>query len=224
MQEVTVSEETVGRRERDRQRREQEIIGAAARLFVRDGYSTTTMEAIGAEAEFTKRTLYKYFVNKEDLFYAALLKGEQLKRDYFAQAFERSGSTLEKMRRVGQAYYGFSRDYPEFFRLMNFLGAVKREAGSTPCPHRERFFERDLGSFDGYIALVKQGIAEGSIRSDLDATQTAYVVTFMLNSFFTNLAATGRGFLSHFGLEQETFVNAAIELLFSALAPGAEKH
>ena len=59
------------RKERERERRRQQIIVAAKRIFKEKGFGRATMEDIAKEAELSPGTLYLYFKNKEDL-YASL--------------------------------------------------------------------------------------------------------------------------------------------------------
>jgi len=59
------------RKQRERERRRQQIIVAAKRVFSEKGFSKTTMEDIAREAELSPGTLYLYFNNKDEL-YASL--------------------------------------------------------------------------------------------------------------------------------------------------------
>ena len=59
------------RKERERERRRQQIIVAAKRVFADKGFSKATMEDIAREAELSPGTLYLYFKNKDEL-YASL--------------------------------------------------------------------------------------------------------------------------------------------------------
>ncbi|MFO7964459.1 MAG: TetR/AcrR family transcriptional regulator [Desulfobacterales bacterium] len=59
------------RKERERERRRQQIIVAAKRVFSEKGFNKATMEDIASEAELSPGTLYLYFKNKEEL-YASL--------------------------------------------------------------------------------------------------------------------------------------------------------
>ncbi|MDD2317293.1 MAG: TetR/AcrR family transcriptional regulator [Desulfobacterales bacterium] len=59
------------RKERERERRRQQIIVAAKRVFSDKGFNKSTMEDIAQEAELSPGTLYLYFKNKEEL-YASL--------------------------------------------------------------------------------------------------------------------------------------------------------
>ncbi len=59
------------RKEREKERRRQQIMVAAKRVFSTKGFSKTTMEDIAKEAELSPGTLYLYFKNKDEL-YASL--------------------------------------------------------------------------------------------------------------------------------------------------------
>ncbi|MCG6906138.1 MAG: TetR/AcrR family transcriptional regulator; helix-turn-helix transcriptional regulator [Desulfobacteraceae bacterium] len=59
------------RKERERERRRQQIIVAAKRVFSEKGFSRATMEDIAKAAELSPGTLYLYFKNKDEL-YASL--------------------------------------------------------------------------------------------------------------------------------------------------------
>ncbi len=49
------------------------ILDAAKELFVRNGYASTSMDAVAAEAGVSKLTVYSHFTDKETLFSAAVV-------------------------------------------------------------------------------------------------------------------------------------------------------
>jgi len=59
------------RKEREKERRRQQILVAAKRVFSAKGFNKATMEDIAKEAELSPGTLYLYFMNKDEL-YASL--------------------------------------------------------------------------------------------------------------------------------------------------------
>jgi AcrR family transcriptional regulator len=59
----------MSRAERQRRTRE-ELVDAAERLFARQGFHATSLDAVAAEAGFTKGAVYSNFESKEDLFFA----------------------------------------------------------------------------------------------------------------------------------------------------------
>ena len=57
-------------REERRVRTREELVDAADRLFTANGFHTTTVDAIAADAGYTKGAVYSNFASKEDLFFA----------------------------------------------------------------------------------------------------------------------------------------------------------
>jgi AcrR family transcriptional regulator len=55
------------RKQREKERRREDIIVAARKIFSAKGFNSATMEEIATEAELSPGTLYLYFKNKEEL-------------------------------------------------------------------------------------------------------------------------------------------------------------
>jgi AcrR family transcriptional regulator len=62
------------RKEREKERRRQQIIVAAKRVFSDKGFTKATMEDIATEAELSPGTLYLYFKNKDELYVSLSLR------------------------------------------------------------------------------------------------------------------------------------------------------
>src|SRR5688500_5798062 len=63
--------QTPGRQRRSEGKRTA-VLDAAERLFVTDGYELTSVDAIAARAQVSKRTVYDYFGDKRTLFESVL--------------------------------------------------------------------------------------------------------------------------------------------------------
>ena len=192
------------------------MIAAAEKLFTQYGFEQVTMDAVAKEAEFTKRTLYQYFPSKEDLFFAVVLRGFQQMSAYTEAASERETSGFGKLRMVARAYYQFYKDYPGTFRLMAYVGYVKSKGG-TRSPKREEWMKFDDNIFHGFAKLIESGKADGSIRTDLDAAQTAYALAFLMTGFLNMLSVSGTTFTAHFALDQEAFSMSTLDLLLESV-------
>jgi len=93
------------RKERERERRRQQIMVAAKRVFTNKGFAKATMEDIAKEAELSPGTLYLYFKNKDEL-YASLslrilqylmIRLEHVKAEPFTDAAQRLNALKEAM-------------------------------------------------------------------------------------------------------------------------------
>ena len=207
--------EKLPRREREKLAREADILAAAEKLFTQHGFEQVTMDAVAKEAEFTKRTLYQYFPSKEDLFFAVVIRGFQQMFAYMSGAGEQGTNGFEKLRLVARAYYQFYKDHPAMFRLMTYIGYVKSKG--TRSARREEWLKFDDTIFQSFATLIEAGKTDGSIRADLDATQTAYALAFLLTGFLNMLSVAGATFTAHFSLDQEAFSLSALDLLLDSV-------
>jgi len=73
---------TKSRKEREKEQRRNEIIVVAERLFLSQGFESTTMDQIANEAEFSKGTLYNYFISKDDLYLTIGVKAYTILIEY----------------------------------------------------------------------------------------------------------------------------------------------
>ena len=69
-----MGDEGLSRKERERRMHRAQILDAAERVFVRDGYQGATIERIAQEAQFGVGTLYNFFEGKQQLFEEVVTK------------------------------------------------------------------------------------------------------------------------------------------------------
>lgn len=94
------------RKEREKERRRQQIIVAAKRVFLKKGLTKTTMEDIARESELSPGTLYLYFKNKEELLASLSLRILQYLSIRVEQVMETNDqSPLERLDQLIEALY-----------------------------------------------------------------------------------------------------------------------
>jgi len=94
------------RKERERERRRQQIIVAAKRVFSAKGFTKATMEDIAKEAELSPGTIYLYFKNKDELYASLSLRILQylnIRLDHVAQ--QKGLSTDERIKALKEAMF-----------------------------------------------------------------------------------------------------------------------
>jgi AcrR family transcriptional regulator len=212
------------RREREKQRREEEILDAAERVFFRKGFENASMDEIAREAQFTKPTLYQYFRDKENLYLKVSLRGFILFRDTVFSASDEHLSAIDALLSMSSKLLEFSRTHPDHCKLFGALSRVRPgQDGDTPARAELSAFNDSL--FESLSRLIGRGQSEGSIPATLDPVKTAYSLIFLLTGFLNQLAMTGRTFTGHFSLDYERFASDTTELLLRGLrlAPDAAK-
>lgn len=209
------------RREREHRVREGEIIQAAERVFGQKGFDGASMDEIALAAQFTKRTLYQYFTSKEELFFAAAFKGFQALFTCLQGEQDGEKTALERLRAGSRAYYKFSKENPGMMRLIGEIGQVKKRAGAGNA-RLEELTQFDNELFRWVAGVIKDGQADGSVRSDLDAVKATFSIIFMMTGFFNQLALTGETFAAHFQMDAEEFSGYSMDLLFDSVGAKEE--
>lgn len=127
----------MGIRERHSREREtvtRKILDAARGLFLSEGYANVSMRKIADQIEYSPGAIYSYFRSKEDIFFALAEEGLECVRahcgarvsDAFAAPAPTSGPPLDRVRETFWRFYTFSREQPEYFRLVFVDSAVPR--------------------------------------------------------------------------------------------------
>ena len=165
------------RRQREKQQRRTDIIEAAEKLFFSRRYEEVSMDDIAREVELNKATLYLYFKNKEALFATIVLRGVEILKEKYVGCMEKQAPGIVKVALMGQAYYQFSQEYPDYLRLIHFYGSERFS--------KENPYTADIGKGYGTCRLIlcdaiQEGINDGTIRADLDPFLTSM---FLMISF-----------------------------------------
>jgi AcrR family transcriptional regulator len=157
-----------------------QILDAALRLFVRDGYAATSVAAIAKEAGVSLRTVYLGFGNKGGLIRAAwhlVLRGEQDEVPVGEQAWFREVVDEPDPARKLQLNARNSRIVKE--RAGGIMKVLREAAASDP--QIDELWQRIQTEFHANQgAIVELLQAAGALRSDLDV-DTATDIMWALN-------------------------------------------
>jgi AcrR family transcriptional regulator len=167
-------------------RRADEIADAAARVFAERGYHGTTTQAIADVLGMRQASLYYYFPSKEAALEVVCLRGT----DGFVEAaevvVEGEGAPLEKLAGLIAAHLApieTRADYVKvFINERRYLPDTSRRRLGRKTRRIERCFEH----------VILAGIADGSIRREVDARLAMLAVLGMCNAVI-NWRETDRG-------------------------------
>ncbi len=106
------------RNEGDKQKRYREFLSAAEIIFIRDGYSVTTMDTIAEKAELSKDRLYLYCKNKEQLFYAILENKIDIYINKLKIGLSSAISLNDLVERIVNHQLDFLSENKHFFKLV----------------------------------------------------------------------------------------------------------
>lgn len=211
---------TAERRQREKEQRKTAIIDAAEHLFFSRRYEDVSMDDIAREVELNKATIYLYFKNKETLFATIVLRGVEILKEKYLACMGAQAPGIVKVALMGQAYYRFSQEYPEYLRLIHFYGS-ERFSGENP-------YTAEIGKGYGTCRrilqdAVQEGIDDRTIRADLDPFLTSM---YLMTSFMGILSMEHKWKLAieAEGFSYEQFAGEFFRFIMPALSPGEGSH
>ncbi len=166
------------RKERERNRRRQEILEAAAKIFADKGFEKTTLNEIAAAAEFGKGTLYLYFSNKEDIFVSIFEEGKRVLHKRMQENLQGISDAGKKIERFIELAFQFMREHESKFRL--FMSEMS---------HSSRFEDKFGGRLKKLInedlqeiaRLLETGMQQNKFKN-LPPMQTALALKALIHS------------------------------------------
>lgn len=130
------------RKERQKEELKTKILEAAKALFIEKGFEQTSIRNIAEKIEYSPTTIYLYFKDKDDMFYALHQEGFMLLNQYF-RPLAHVKDPFERLKAIARAYVSFALENPEFYNLMFILNSPLKAAmkDSGDWPEGERAFE-----------------------------------------------------------------------------------
>ncbi len=161
---------------KSQEERRKEILDAARRRFVADGYSRTRLNDIAGDAELSKGGVYFHFKSKREIFDALI--DQDFQRSMQALSLMRGvqGTVAEKL--VFFAHTGF-RAFAANPDIARFQVVMSEMALANPDV-RKRLQEMHTAFVGEVEALLSSGVESGELRQDLDGdTGARLLVTIM---------------------------------------------
>jgi TetR/AcrR family transcriptional regulator len=196
---------TAERREREKNRRQNEILDAAEEVFFAKGLQQATMDDVAEKAELSKGTLYQYFKNKEALYLGISLRAMAVLRKYFERAVSSHQNAGDQLMAIGRSYIEFSFEYPYYFRTMSFTDFMQLETkeGESEDDLTRQCQQAGMGILELLAGVVEQGKRQNYFRPEIDPLKTAIVLWAAGNGVIQMTQNKGAHFQELHGFEKD---------------------
>ena len=156
------------RRQREKEELRNLILETATRQIALVGFDKTTIRSIANEIEYSPRTIYLYFKDKDALLYEISVKAFTLFKEQF-EAVLSIKDPMERLEKLNERYINFALDNPAYYDLMFIL--------NEPMQSDKTKTGWDIGmsAHNILVSIIKDCIQEGYFK-DLDADVVAFSV------------------------------------------------
>ena len=105
------------RKEREKEEMRQRILDAALHLFRERGYDGVSIRNIAEAIEYSPGTIYLYYQDKSEIFFALQFEAAALKRDHILPVASIT-DPWERLIEFGRRYVDFGMKHPDLYDLL----------------------------------------------------------------------------------------------------------
>jgi AcrR family transcriptional regulator len=182
---------TTERREREKQRRREDILNTARTLFFEKGFRDTTIDDIARSAELARGTIYLYFENKEEIYATILEEGLDVLRELLVSSYDEAADPLTNILAGHDAFLKFHDSYAHYYNVLILDKLQITEA--LPAPLKARLELKTADMAEWIAAVLDQGIKKGIFRP-MEVREVAYLQMGMAMGFALMLDKCGSVF------------------------------
>lgn len=154
------------RKEREKQRRREEILDAAEKVFFTKGIEKSTMDDVADEAELSKGTLYLYFKSKEDIHWAITHRGIKDLLTNMEKIVDNGKNAIDNLLIIADAFIKFTQSEKQLANSILFFEGCDIENLNIDHEQIKDTFLND-SPIHLVTELVENGIQQGIIRDDI---------------------------------------------------------
>lgn len=185
-QKELVTEENTTKKMKKSERTKQKLLTVSEKEFAAKGFYGTRVDEIAARAGINKRMIYVYFGNKEALYMEVLRTVYKRQAENEKQFFAGEKNGAEAIREMVVLYHEFLSKNLSYVKLIlweNLTGAhyIKKSGA----------LEAKNPMLRGVEKLIRDGMKDGSFRTDLDVEQTIISLNMFCFSSFSNIHTMG---------------------------------
>ena len=150
----------------------EQLLKKALAVFSKKGYAATTLEDIAREAEVTRGAIYWHFGSKAELYNTLVREYSDRGNQIMGQAVSEGGTLLDILRRVFVQQLQVIEDDHEMRALME-LYLFKTGLAPELEEGRRQQIESGTGLIEMLAGIMRQGMEQGLLRSDIDPKEMA---------------------------------------------------
>jgi len=204
------------RKERERERRREDILDAAEKVFFEKGIDLATMEDVALTAELSKATLYLYFSSKEEIYFAIFVRGQKKMTEMMLRTTDIFLHTKEKMNAFAKSVFSFQKKYPDYFKAFIYFQThgINISGDSIYLAEHKRIRQVLL---ETWISLMQDGKQEAIINEQMDEMRTGAILWMQMLGFLMIYPLMKNDMKNQFHFNDKNIVEDYTGLVFNGI-------
>ena len=170
------------------------ILESAEKLFIRDGIDNVSIGAIAETARISRKTLYQYFSNKQEIAWAIMQNLTDERTSNFVQPKIPEGNGYQRVEFFMLHMVNLLETNPEHFRFISEFNTLYARDGDPG--HMRQLAARGSNFL---IQMIRQGIKDGSISPDVDPALLSATMLNLVSGMNSRFALLGNQISEEYG-------------------------
>ena len=211
-----------------------QILAAAQELFCTKGFAQTSIEDISKASAYSRRTLYAYYENKEDILHHILVQGLASLKDDLTAAVQQ-GDFYTVYRAICAAMTAYYRRYPCSMQTVMHTPTAQKRPAAAPDPEDRAAGEEESAASPAVqqifrlgeeihallAAWIRRGQKEGVVSREQDPDLTVYILSAELTAFLELCETKGSYIRSSLDLSEEAMLEYGFRRILCGIAGGS---
>lgn len=200
-----------------RENQKEWILEVSEDLFIQKGIEQVTIGDIAETSRLTRATIYKYFSNKEQMaqeIFKSVTKGWRDRNE--REVWGHQGTGYERLEKFITVFFGYLFQNPRetsFVAELNYLYAKQWSAEMFTSTMLENLQEDRQFVLDS----IHKGIADGSLRTDIDPDLMLAAFFNFISGTFSRLGEMGDKVEKEFGHSSQAIFSQICRIFLDGL-------
>lgn len=194
----------------------EQIMKAAEKLFSEKGYVQTTIDDISKASEYSRRTIYAYYENKDDILHHIIEKGLQTLKADIENAVSQDDDFVGVYKAICMAMTKYQREYPHSVDNVKSANAANLDVSDVSDTVRNILA---LGTEINTIlaSFIETGKKNGIVRKDIVPMLTVYVLWSSITALLTLTDTKGKFIYSQFSISENEFLDYGFKQIINSV-------
>ena len=192
------------------------ILKASEKLFIEKGFGETTISDISAASGYSRRTIYAYYLSKEDILHHIIVQGLSSLNNDIKIGMAESGDFIKRYRSICSAMKKYYEDCP-----LSAESVITAETGKI-APEAPTPAVRDIlklgDEINGLLSrFIQDGKTSGAVRSDVEPMPTVYILWSSISSLLTLTGTKGRFLTQSLSCTRDEFLKYGFRQIINSI-------
>ena len=192
------------------------ILKASEKLFIEKGFGETTISDISAASGYSRRTIYAYYLSKEDILHHIIMQGLSFLKNDIETGMAESGDFITRYSSICAAMKKYYEDCP-----LSAKSVITADTGKISFETLSPAVKRILNLGDEIngplVGFIEGGKSSGAVRSDVEPMPTVYILWSSISSLLTLTGTKGRFLTQSLSFTRDEFLEYGFRQIINSI-------